>query len=48
MVSCAFIHSTTTNLLECTHDWIIGLSDGNNIDVVYFDFGKAFDNIVFA
>jgi len=27
-------HSTSTNLLECTHDWIVGLSRGNNIDVV--------------
>jgi len=41
-------HSTSTNLLECTHDWIVGLSPGNNIDVVYFDFSKAFDSIVFS
>ena len=40
-------HSTTTNL-ECTHDWIVGLSDTNNIDVVYADFSKAFDSIVFS
>jgi hypothetical protein len=41
-------HSTTTNLLECTHDWIVGLSNTNNIDVVYVDFSKAFDSIVFS
>ena len=41
-------HSTSTNLLECTHDWFVGLSHGNNIDVVYFDFSKAFDSIVFS
>lgn len=41
-------HSTATNLLECTHDWTVGLSNGNNIDVVYIDFTKAFDSIVFS
>ena len=41
-------HSTTTNLLECTHDWIVGLSNGNNIDVICIDFTKAFDSIVFS
>ena len=40
-------HSTTTNLLECTHDWYVGLSNRNNIDIVYIDFSKAFDSIVF-
>jgi len=29
-------HSTTTNLLESTHDWIVGLGCANNIDVVYW------------
>ena len=33
--------STTTNLLECTHDWTVGLDCSNNIDVVYIDFSKA-------
>ena len=28
-------HSTTTNLLECTHDWHVSLSKRNNTDVVY-------------
>jgi hypothetical protein len=41
-------HSTATNLLECTHDWFIGLSNCNNIDVIYIDFSKAFDSIVFT
>jgi len=41
-------HSTLTNLLECAHDWIVGLLRGNNIAVVYFDFNKAFDSIVFS
>ena len=40
--------STTTNLLESTHDWIVGLGCFNNIDVVYIDFSKAFDSIVFT
>jgi len=41
-------HSTSSNLLEKTHDWIAGLCRGNNIDVVYFDFNKVFDSIVFS
>ena len=41
-------HSTITNLLECTHDWVVGLTNHNNIDVVYIDFSKAFDSIVFS
>ena len=40
-------HSTTTNLLECTHDWYVGLSNRKNIDIVYIDFSKASDSIVF-
>ena len=41
-------HSTTPNLLECTHDCCVGLFNRNNIDVVYIDFSKAFDSIVFS
>ena len=41
-------HSTATNLLESAHEWIVGLSNSNNIDVVYVDFSKAFDSIVFS
>ena len=41
-------HSTTTNLLERTHDWVVDLTNHNNIDVVYIGFSKAFDSIVFS
>jgi hypothetical protein len=41
-------HSTTTNLLEATHDWIVSYTECCNIDVVYVDFSRAFDSIVFA
>lgn len=40
-------HSTTTNLLEATHDWIVSFSSCFNVDVVYIDFSRAFDSIVF-
>ena len=40
-------HLATTNLFECTYDWYVGLSNRNNIDIVYIDFSKAFDSIVF-
>jgi len=29
-------------------DWIVGLGRSNNIYVVYIDFSKAFDSIVFS
>ena len=41
-------HSTTTNLLEATHDWIVSFSSCFNVDVVYIDFSRAFDSIVFS
>ena len=41
-------HSTATNLLECTHDWVISLSKNMCVDVVYIDFSRAFDSIVFS
>ena len=40
--------STNTNLLECTFDWFIALSHANATDVLYIDFSKAFDSIVFS
>ena len=45
----AFIktHSTATNLLECTHDWFISLNLRHATDIVYIDFSRAFDSIVF-
>jgi len=46
----AFIinHSTATNLLECTHDWVVSISKHTCVDVVYIDFSRAFDSIVFT
>jgi len=41
-------HSTTTNLLECTFDWSLSLQSSFATDVVYIDFARAFDSIVFA
>jgi hypothetical protein len=45
----AFIknHSTATNLLECTHDWFVSLNSRHSTDIVYIDFSRAFDSIVF-
>ena len=40
-------HLTTTNILECAHGWLVGMSIGNSIDVIYIDFTKAFDSSVF-
>ena len=46
----AFIsnHSTATNLLECTHDWILTLNSHHSTDVIYIDFSRAFDSLVFS
>ena len=41
-------HSTATNLLECTFDWSLSLHSSFATDVVYIDFARAFDSIVFA
>lgn len=41
-------HSTVTNLLECTNDWLLSLNSSKSTDVVYIDFSKAFDSIVFS
>ena len=45
----AFIikHSTTTNLLESLHDWSVALNNSNSVDVIYIDFRRAFDSIVY-
>jgi len=40
-------HSTTTNLLESTHDYTVALYSSCNVDVVYIDFSRAFDSNVF-
>ena len=40
--------ATITNLLECTHDWVVALAGRCCVDVVYVDFSRAFDSIVFT
>jgi ribonuclease P/MRP protein subunit RPP40 len=46
----AFIikHSTASNLLECIHDWSVALNDSNSVDVIYIDFKRAFESIVYS
>jgi hypothetical protein len=41
-------HSTSTNLLQSTQDWLISLSSYLCTDIVYIDFSKAFDSIVIS
>ena len=41
-------HSTTTNLIECTHDWSLSLHASGTTDVIYVDMARAFDSIVFS
>jgi len=38
-------HSTCTQLLETVNDWSIALLNRHVVDVVYFDFAKAFDTV---
>jgi ribonuclease P/MRP protein subunit RPP40 len=38
-------HSTATQLLEATQTWAQYLNAGSSVDVVYFDFKKAFDKV---
>ena len=38
-------HLTATNYLNVLDDCIVGLSKGYNVDIVYFNFSKAFDCI---
>ena len=40
-------HSTASNLLECTHDWLLSINDSRTTDVVWIDLSRAFDSIVF-
>jgi len=37
--------SVTTNLLEAHSDWTNALDSKMNVDIVYFDFAKAFDKV---
>jgi hypothetical protein len=41
-------HSTATNLLECANDWSAAIHAKQYIDVVYIDFCRAFDSIVYS
>jgi hypothetical protein len=38
--------SSTTHLLECCLDWNLALRSRKAVDVIYFDFAKAFDSVV--
>jgi len=38
-------HSTCTQLLETINDWSVALRNCHSVDVVYFDFAKAFDTV---
>ena len=46
----AFItnHSAATNLLECANDWSAAINAKKHIDIVYIDFCRAFDSIVYS
>ena len=37
--------STTTCLLQSLHDWTHWIDSGHDVDVIYFDFSKAFDRV---
>ena len=39
-------HSTTSNLLECTNDWVMSLKHRIAVDTIYIDFSRAFDSVV--
>lgn len=32
-------------LLDCNEDWNAALENGKNVDIIYFDFSKAFDKV---
>jgi hypothetical protein len=40
--------STATNLLECTEDWMVALTCHHCVNVIYIDFSRAFDSVVFT
>lgn len=37
--------STVTQMIEALGNWTSSLDVGENVDVVYFDFEKAFDRV---
>ena len=38
-------HSNTTNLLECSNDWTVSLTNRRSVMIAYIDFHRAFDSI---
>lgn len=38
-------HSTCSQLLHCTNIWTQQIDKGKSVDVIYFDFAKAFDTV---
>jgi len=40
--------STTTHLLECNLDWNTAIKSRHWVDIVYLDFAKAFDSVVYT
>ena len=39
-------HSTCTELLESTNEWLLKLNSKSSVDVIYIDFRRAFDSVV--
>ena len=37
--------STCTQLLDCVNDWTLSIRNRHSVDVIYFDFAKAFDSV---
>ena len=37
--------SVETQMLECINEWTLSLDKKDSVDVVYFDFSKAFDRV---
>ena len=37
--------STITQMLESLNDWTLAMSQKQNVDIIYFDFEKAFDKV---
>ena len=37
--------STCTQLLDCVNDWALSIRNRDSVDVIYFDFTKAFDSV---
>jgi hypothetical protein len=41
-------HSTCTELLESTNEWLLKLNSKSSVDIIYVDFRRAFDSVVHA